>query len=796
MVSPRWLKVLRDLKDNRSRTLLSILSIAVGVIAFGGMTIARDTIVTNLNLAYASSNPTDLTIDLASFDHALLRWVKTQPGVQDTAAMTVVNGVVEKADGGDQDITLYAHADYASIALNKLKPVSGQYPPAHGAFLLERASVGAAGLTPGATVRLRLGPDKRYALTYSGALYDVSTPAGPAASRWNLYIDERTLSDLDLDARPNRLIIRSAPGTTVEGKYALADQLTDALGRRGLTVRSVNVNERSEHWAAGTAGGILLILVLVGGVTLLLSGFLIINVVNGLLLSQKKIIGIMKIVGGDRWQIFGVYLTMMASLGLLALMLALPVSAMLGNAVARLIATVINFDVVVSGFTWRIALMEAVVAILVPVAFSAGPIWSALQSTAAQAISEVNPRQQANPIERLLARLENLPRIVTLAFRSLFRNNLRLAMTSLTLIVAGGIFIAILNLRVAMPNTIARSLDVNNADVTITLGAPIPRIAAVNRALQDPGVTYAEGWIATQATVLRADGDGSTLLLNGGAAGSRFVVASIDSGRWLGPYSLETRDEIVLSVGALDSEPDLKLGGTVTLKRGSESHTFRIIGFVRRTGGAAASTFPAYGHYETISRFAGLADMATSVRVRARDPGKTYTDQLVERLRARYEDANVPVVNVLSRATLQGNVISAFNIIVTLMIIVAALIAVVGGLGLAGTMSLSVMERTREVGVMRAVGAESPDLRAMFVIEGLFIGLLSALVSYALSVPLTSLIGEALGAGVRIGAIDMQFSAAGYALWPVIVSVVSVVASLSPARRASQISIREALAYA
>jgi putative ABC transport system permease protein len=796
MLSPRWRKVLRDLKDNRSRTLLSILSIAVGVTAFGGMMIARDTIITNLNLAYSSSNPTDLTIDLASFDHELLRWVKTQPGVQDAAAMTVVNGVVEKADGADQDITLFAFADYPAISLNKLKPVSGQYPPARGVFLLERASVGAAGLTPGMVVRLRLGTDKRYAITSSGALYDVSTPAGPAAARWNLYIDERTLSDLDLDARPNRLIIRSAPGITVEGKYVLADRLTDALGRRGLTVRAVNVNERSEHWAAGTAGGILLILVLVGGVTLLLSGFLIINVVNGLLLSQKKIIGIMKIVGGDRWQIFGVYLTMMASLGLLALMLALPVSALLGNAVARLIATVINFDVVVSGFTWRIAVMEAVVAILVPVAFSAGPIWSALQSTAAQAISEVAPRQKANPIERLLAKLENIPRIVTLAFRSLFRNTLRLAMTALTLIVAGGIFIAILNLRVAMPSTIARSLDVNNADVTITLGAPIPRIAAVNRALQDPGVTYAEGWIATQSTVVRADGDGSTLLLNGGADDSRFVAASIDSGRWLSPYSLETRDEIVLSVGVLDSEPDLRLGGTVTLKRGGASHTFRIVGFVRRTGGAAASTFPAYGHYETISRFAGLADMATSVRVRSLESGKAYTDQLVERLRVRYEDANVPVVNAVSRATLQGNVISAFNIIVTLMIIVAALIAVVGGLGLAGTMSLSVMERTREVGVMRAVGAQSPDLRAMFVVEGLFIGLLSALISYVLSVPLTRVIGEALGAGVRIGAIDMQFSAAGYLLWPVIVSVVSVVASLSPARRASQISIREALAYA
>jgi putative ABC transport system permease protein len=127
---------------------------------------------------------------------------------------------------------------------------------------------------------------------------------------------------------------------------------------------------------------------------------------------------------------------------------------------------------------------------------------------------------------------------------------------------------------------------------------------------------------------------------------------------------------------------------------------------------------------------------------------------------------------------------------------VAALIALVGGLGLAGTMSLSVMERTREIGVMRAVGAETPDLRTMFIVEGLFIGLLSALISFVLSIPLTDLIGRALGSAVRLGAIEVLVNQTGYGLWLLIVSVVSVVASIAPARRAGKISIREALAYA
>ena len=796
MLSPRWLKVVRDLKDNISRTLLSVLSIAVGVIAFGGMLIARNTVVTNLNLAYQASNPSDITIDLGPYDRALLRWVKNQPGVRDVAGSAVLNGTIKKADGNDQDVTIYAYADYPTIVLNRLKGVDGKYPPERGSFSLERANARMAGIAFGEVARIRLSSDKVYELHYSGSLYDVTTPAGPAATRWNMYIDERTLYDLDLDARPTRLVIQTTPGTTITEKYALSDRLTDSLAKRGFTVRSVNVNERSEHWAAATAGGIILILVLVGAVALIMSGFLIVNVVNGLLLSQKKIIGIMKIVGADRWQIFGVYLVMMASLGLLALIIAMPLSILLGTAIAGFISGVINFDIVQSGFNLPIALAEIAVAILVPLLFSAGPIWSALQTTAAQAISEVAARQKASLQERLLARLENLPRIAMLALRSLFRNNVRLVMTMLTLVVAGGIFIAILNLREGIPATLARNLAINNADITLSFGAPVGRIAAVNRAMQRPGVTEAEGWLTTQATVVRSEGDGSTISLNGGAANARSVVPPMVSGRWLNAYSEETRDEIVLSVGVLDSEPSLKLGNRLALKRLGVTHTFHIVGFVARGGGAGTSTFPAYSHYETVERLAGFSGLATSVRVMTEDTGIASINHLVEVLRKNYEDAGFLIVNAQSKAQNLSNVLTALNVIITLMIVVATLIAIVGGLGLAGTMSLNVMERTREIGVMRAVGAESPDLRLMFVIEGLFIGLLSALISYVLSFPLTVLIGSALGTALRLGTIDVQLSWVGYVLWPLIVSVVSVLASISPARRASQISIREALAYA
>ena len=784
--------MLRDLKDNLARTILSVLSIAVGVIAFGGLSIARNAIGDNLNTAYRASNPTDITLDLSPFDDALTRWVAAQPGVHSATSSSNVAGTMTRADGRVFDVNLIARGDYEKAGVNILEPSSGAYPPTRGGFLLERGSVNAAGMKVGDAVRLQLATDAIYTLHNDGVLYDVSTLAGPAATRLTMFIADRTLSDLGLNTQHTRLLVRSTPGTRVADKYALADSLKADLQQRGLQVRGVSVNERSEHWAASTVDGILLILVVVGAVSLIMSGFLIINVVMGLLQQQRKIIGIMKIIGGDRGQIFGIYLVLVLCLGLLALLVAMPLSIALGGMVTRLLAGLLNFNVTQSGVNASIVLLEVGMSLITPMLFAAIPIWNALRVSPAEAITEVLPRQQTSLLERVLVKLEALPRQLLMAFRNIFRNPTRLTMTALTLTVAGTLFTGIMNLRIGMPASMERNTGTNSASTTISFGGPIDRVSAVNRALMVPGVSQAEGWISSAGTVVR-DGaiEGSTLQLFGGSATSPFVNPPMTTGRWLAPYSAETRNEIVVSRNLPDSEPNLGIGSVVTLKRGNTEHAFTIVGmFSAGPGGILA-----YGQYETIGRFAGQQEMATSVRVRTAGEDALSVRTITNQLRDLFEARGVQVVNAQSRIELINQVVTAFDTIITLLIIVAILVAVVGGLGLASTMSLNVMERTREVGVMRSVGAESGDLRFMFIFEGLSIGLISALIAFVLSMPATTMLSQVLGNAMRFGAFLVQVNPLGYLYWVIIVSTVSIVASLAPARRASQISIREALAY-
>ena len=120
--------------------------------------------------------------------------------------------------------------------------------------------------------------------------------------------------------------------------------------------------------------------------------------------------------------------------------------------------------------------------------------------------------------------------------------------------------------------------------------------------------------------------------------------------------------------------------------------------------------------------------------------------------------------------------------------------AIVGSVGLMSTMSINVIERGREIGVMRAIGATSVAILGIFIAEGVLLGVLSWLIAVPLSYPGSLAFNNLVGNSLQLP-LDFDYSAGGMALWLMIVAVLSALASLWPALRATQVSVREALAY-
>ena len=123
------------------------------------------------------------------------------------------------------------------------------------------------------------------------------------------------------------------------------------------------------------------------------------------------------------------------------------------------------------------------------------------------------------------------------------------------------------------------------------------------------------------------------------------------------------------------------------------------------------------------------------------------------------------------------------------------LIASVGALGLMGTMSTNVLERTREIGVMRAIGASDLAILRIVIVEGVLIGLISWVAGALLAYPVGLALTKTVGAVLFDIAPAFSFSASGVFTWLGIVIALAGFASFLPAWNASRLTVREVLAY-
>jgi putative ABC transport system permease protein len=118
-----------------------------------------------------------------------------------------------------------------------------------------------------------------------------------------------------------------------------------------------------------------------------------------------------------------------------------------------------------------------------------------------------------------------------------------------------------------------------------------------------------------------------------------------------------------------------------------------------------------------------------------------------------------------------------------------------GSIGLTGTMSINVLERTREIGVMRTIGAVDMAILWSVIIEGLIIGLITWLLAIVLSFPVSCFLLKIIRKAMSDSAIALSFTPLGILLWLAVVIVLSVFASIMPARSAARLTINEVLAF-
>jgi putative ABC transport system permease protein len=799
MLSSRWHKVLNDLLGNKTRTLLIVLSIAVGLFAVGTIVSARMILAEGMVESYAAINPSTGTVRTVElFDKDFVRSVRAMRKVGDADARRTVDVRVQTGPGEWTNLTIFAVEDYDDIRVNKIWPESGAWPPPEREILIERAALPLIKAQVGDTVLIETSDEKQYELRIAGLAHDpAQIPAQIDGSPY-AYVSFETLEWFGEEHGFNELYIVAEDPNDKESAQQVTNEVKNKAEKNGLTIPMSTTGEPGQLPLDEILQAVLLLMGVLGVLALFLSAFLIINTVSALLAQQKRQIGVMKAVGACTSQIMGMYLVMVMIYGLIAFFIAVPLSIAGSRGLSQLMAAYFNFDLINLSVPPQAVLLQIVVGLMLPILASLPPFMANLRVTAAEAMTSYRMgkgRFGAGTLDRLLSGANLwfarrvLLRPVLLSLRNIFRRKGRLALTLITLTLAGATFIGVVSVSATLNGTIDDLMKNYNFDSAIIFDRPY-RLAKIQaEARQVPGVVQADVYGLTPARRVRPDGsEGQSIYLLNFNVGSDMIPGpAIAQGRWLLP---EDENAVVVDAIMLKEEPDIKLGKEIVLRIDGRDRPFRVVGF------SLGILVPvAYANYGYVSTITGDVGQTSAAIVATESHDEESVIEITTALEEHLESAGLRIKSVFTAANERAEGEAFFAGIIALLLIMALLLAIVGGLGLMGTMSINVLERTREIGVLRAIGAPNRGVAQVFIREGIAIGLLSWVIGSLLAFPLGKALSDGVGIPVLGVPLNYSYSTTGVALWLFLVVILSALASLLPARNASRLTVREVLAY-
>lgn len=801
IIAPRWRKVLRDLWSNKTRTMLVLLSIAVGVGAIGMVMGSQIIVDESLPAAYAAVNPSSAQMfTLETFDEGMVEAVRNMDEIDAAEGRRVVNVRFLTKDGEWRNLQLTAVPDYEDITLNKIKSEQGDYPPAQDTVLLERASLAASlGLGDveiGDTLTVEAPNGRRRDLKFTGTVHDMSQlPAFINGAGYG-YINYDTLVRLGEPRDFNQLVFVVSGDKYNFDRVNMVAKLVEArMESAGVDVLFTFIPSPGEHPAQNFLDAFSLILGAIGGLSLVLSGFLIINTLSAILHQHVRQIGIMKAIGARAGQITVMYYVMVVIFGILALVIAVPVGALGAVGLANIFAGLLNFDVGPIRVDPKVFAVQAVISIMAPVLAATLPIIRGVRVTVREAVSEYGLGKGQfghSLLDRLIVGLRRvfpMGRPMQVSLRNTFRRKSRLALTLLTLSLASTIFIAIFSIRASLQQTLNDALAYFDYDVQVIFDQTY-RVDRIQRLLEDvPGIDAIETWGFGSTRRVRPDGtESDNIIIYAPRADSTMLNPILAEGRWLVP---DDDNAVVINTDVLRTEDDLKLGSTLTIKINDKESTWVVVG-ITRGALTGPNMFVNFDYYARVTNAVDRAQISL-VRLDDRTPGNQQRmGGLIEDL---YRDRGFRVNQMSTIAQLRTTISTVFDVIIVFLLAMAVLLGLVGGLGLMGTMSINVLERTREIGVMRAIGASNGAILRIVLAEGLIIGLLSWTIGGIIALPASQLLTSIVGEALLQAAPSYIFSTSGAILWLGIVLVLAYMASFLPARRASRLTVREVLSY-
>jgi putative ABC transport system permease protein len=504
-----------------------------------------------------------------------------------------------------------------------------------------------------------------------------------------------------------------------------------------------------------------------------------------LVAEQTGEIGIMRAVGARPRQVTAVYVRTAAMLGALGAAAGIA----LGIAISNLAASFFGMEFWAVDVGFGVDATVVAVSLLVGLA---GPPLAALPAIRRGVRADLHEALESTgsvvggegALDRALRRVRFLPRTMQLGLRGAGRRKRRSFATALIVALAVGNLLAVLGLAAAATETTRTSWNDHLDDVRVWTGGS----AAFDRRAE-AAIRATPGVGEIQPALVRDVELGGEAAVVWGVRQRPLFRVRMSGGRWFAAAEERAGARVLIIERNLARTTGTRVGDRVTLTTGGGAAPFRVIGVSDNQQEDGTALFVPLSTTRALLHEPG----ATAYWVKTSSPDHSLIDRtataLEDRLAALGYEVGTQIKYVARRDEIDAN-----KTVTTSIAVLGFLVIAISMVGLANAMTMSVIERTREIGVLRCIGARARDVRRIFATEGAALALagwlLGVPVGYALDRALVWLVKDVINIDLPV-----LFPAGNVALALIGTLTLALLVTLLPIRRAVRLRPGQALRY-
>lgn len=785
----KLLKAVRDLSSNPKRTLLVVFALVLGIWGLGTVHVAYTILMKDLSANYQSTVPLNVVFKSNNFDKLDLKEFNSKPEIEAAEFRDYSLHRIEVRPNVWIPLWLYGVENFKNFKLAYIFQQEENIVPQKGTILMERDGKKVSDIKLGSTPKIRIG-GKNMNIKVSGICFDPAQAPATQDAFIYAYTDKQTYAQTTGIDTNKRLIVRLRNVNSKKDVEKASILLEKYFINKGIKINSIDIPKFNEHPHQWQLNTLLFLIGTIGFLAFIMGAVLVSQLVKSIMANQIKQIGILKSIGASQFQVFNIYIFMLLIIGALAGIIAIPLSIKSGSAFAYFIAGKLNFDILTTSVPFKVYIYLILISIFLPTLLTISILIKGTGISVKAALSDYGISQKSFGSRFSFFKNTQLPDYFKLAIRNSQRNMSRLMVTIFAMAFGVAIFNTGFNVRLSLWNLLSSYKEEMRYDVQVVLNNTVPIDTALQSFKTLNNVSNVETWLGgrgeIQSKIISTDKGAGIVAL---PRNTEFLKLKIREGRWL----IDSKDfEVVLNQQALALYNYPKIGSTINMVVGNKNVNAKVVGVTQQ--------FERPKIYVDINQYNNLFNtnhLVNTISFIAKNNDYKKVIQLKKDIENAIEPSNLDIAYVMSQAERVKIIYDHLDIILSTIILLSFLVLIVSAVGMASATGINIWERTREIGVMRSIGATPKKIYSIFVTEGMITCIISIIIGLILSNPLSRLAAVFFG-DLMLGKdskLEYAFSISGFLITIVITLIFGWLASRIPARSAIKVSTHLALSY-